>query len=119
MVFDFLSIRQQKINLEFNGLKFDGILKKNSIYVDLIGKVIGKVDIKCDYCLSDINQDVCLELNFKISNTLDNSDEQEIMYECIDNKVDIKLILESEISSYKSDYFLCKKCSDTEKDDNK
>ncbi len=110
MFFDFVSLRKQEIDKEINGIHINAVLIKKSSLVDFKATIKGDIALTCDRCLSDCEINKTLQCDFKISNR--SCEDDEVMYEFTDNKIDIDFIIESEINAIKSDYFICEKCND-------
>lgn len=115
MVFDFITLKNQEINKNVNGIEINATLTKKSSLVYFKGILKGDIDLTCDRCLNKNKVFKTIACDFKISNIVYNSDNaEEVMYEFVDNKIDIDFIIESEINVLKSDYFICDKCNDKE-----
>lgn len=117
MIIDFLSLKHKEVNKDFDDFTLKAILKKQSSLIDFKGEIKGKIDVPCDICSEYSKVDLYLNLDYKISNTHNNCEDgsyydysDNIMYEFIDNKIDIDFIVKSEINAFKSDYFTCSKC---------
>ena len=113
MTFDYLSLKRQEINKNFDGIELNATLKKNASLVDFIGFIKGDIARCCDRCLENHITNINIDYNFKISNTINNKND-DVMYEFTDNKIDIDFIIQSEINAIKSDYFICNTCKQEE-----
>jgi len=112
VVFDFISLKKQEINKKIRGIEVIASLNKVSSLVDFKATLKGDISLTCDRCLKESKINKTLTCDFKISNRFCENDE--VMYEFTDNKIDIDFIIESEINTIKSDYFTCANCIDNE-----
>jgi hypothetical protein len=105
-------------NIETENLKFFGEFSYfNKNLVKLSGKIIGDIPLECSRCLDveKVSQNIDLEmlLSDGLYKQADHSPELDII-EFEDGQIDFDYILNSEIESIQSDYFLCSKCKKTD-----
>lgn len=105
-------------NIETENLKFFGEFSYfNKNLVKLSGKIIGDIPLECSRCLEveTVNQNVDLEilLSDGLYKQEDHSPELDII-EFENGQIDFDYILNGEIESIQSDYFLCSKCKKTD-----
>ena len=112
MVFDFKSLKKQEIDKKIHGMQVNAYLVKESSFVVFKATLKGDISLTCDRCLGENEVNKTLECDFKISNRVCENDE--VMYEFTDDKIDIDFIIDSEINTVKSDYFICENCNDNE-----
>jgi DNA-directed RNA polymerase subunit M/transcription elongation factor TFIIS len=112
VVFDFISLKQQEIDKEINGIYIKALLVKDLSLVNFKATINSDISLACDRCLDNKDVPTSIKCNFKIANKP--CDEDEVMYEFIDNKINIDFIIESEINAIKSDYYICDKCKNNE-----
>lgn len=105
-------------NIETEDIKFFGEFSYfNKNLAKLNGKIIGDIPLECSRCLEveKVTQNVDLEilLSDGIYKQDDHSPELDII-EFENGQIDFDYILNSEIESIQSDYFLCSKCKKTD-----
>jgi len=101
---------------ELNSVKFCGTLDKiSSRLVNINSNIDGTVDVQC--CKCGLGFDVLFneDINFLVSDgayTLDDErDLDKIIIESNDHFINFEEILQSELESFRSDYYVCDSCS--------
>ncbi len=92
----------------------DGTFFKESnrlVHVDIV--MSGHIKVDCDICGDVFDLDIDEKQEFKVSDGLSEEEDLDII-ECQDHIVDFDEIVQSEISSIKSDYHYCSKCNTKE-----
>ncbi|QKF83094.1 hypothetical protein [Halarcobacter ebronensis] len=100
---------------EFSSVKIEGTFCKMSpSLVKIEAKLVGEIPIVCSRCGEEHTISLNDELNFLLSDGIykSNSDSDELVIEVEESLIDFDEILESEISSIQSDYYICQKCED-------
>lgn len=113
---EFYKVTPNPLQIKFNHnlVLIDGNLRKiNAKLVKLKAKIFGQIPhYICDRCgkeiILEINQDIELFISDGIFE--DNENELSDTIEIFDGLIDIEEILHSEIEAYKSDYFYCQDC---------
>lgn len=98
--------------VESNSVKIEGTFCKIShklIKIDAVLK--GTTDINCSRCGDLQSIEVDEKLDFLLSDGIyKNNEENELVIEIQDGLIDFDEIVESELNSIKSDYYICEKC---------
>ncbi len=102
--------RESNLKIVRDRVVFDGVFYKKSekiVVADI--KMSGSLPIECDRCgdLYDLRIDE--ELTLKISDGLLDIEDLDTI-ECFKSEINFDEIIDSEISSIKSDYHYCQKC---------
>ena len=100
--------------LTTDNIKFFGELKKslnNSNLVEINAMLSGTIECLCDRCASEFNLKLNEKLDLKVYNGIYKGDEEVFEVEDI---IDFKEILISEIELIKNDYRICNECKDIE-----
>jgi len=88
----------------------DGTFVKESnrlVRIDII--LSGKTTVDCDICGDIFDLEIDESISLKVSDGLSDEEDLDII-ECQNHMVDFDEIVQSEISSIKSDYYYCIKC---------
>jgi len=115
MKIEFKKVPQQKKELEvvFNSVKIEGTFCRISqTLIKIEAKLIGNIDIDCSRCgdVSPLNLNE--ELKIILSDGVFKGEEDEfVVIEIESGLIDFDEIIQSELSSIKSDYFICNKCA--------
>ncbi|ANE35287.1 hypothetical protein CIG11343_0197 [Campylobacter iguaniorum] len=111
--FDKLTFAGTEFEELFDELKFSGKLVKVDLKMAKCeAKIIGNLKHYCDRCGKNINLALDEEVSLFLSNGTYKDHENELSdtIEFYDGEIDIDEIFQSEIESYKSDYFYCDEC---------
>ena len=105
-------------NIETENIKFFGEFSYfNKNLAKLTGKILGDITHECSRCLALEKVHHEIELEVLLSDGAfrqeDHSPELDII-EFEDGQIDFDYILDSELESLKSEYFLCSQCEKTE-----
>jgi uncharacterized metal-binding protein YceD (DUF177 family) len=115
MKIGFVKVGSQPIDFEISkeNLTFSGTLIKFSrSLIELEAKITGELEMPCDICAEDFNNNINESVKFHISDGICNDDDSEYDIIEIDNSmIDLDEILGSEIELYKSNYFSCPECT--------
>jgi uncharacterized metal-binding protein YceD (DUF177 family) len=121
MQIEFKKVPQQLKDFfyELNSVKFLGTFRKISPkLVDIKSKFDGKVEVNCSKCNASFTISFYEEINFLVSDGIylsnDDRDLDKIIIEMNNGLIDFKDIFQSELESFKSDYYLCDNCSKDE-----
>lgn len=107
-----ITSNDMKFCLEKDAVKFEGHLRRvNQALVECKSKISGEISCLCSRCGEEMSEFMDSELNLILSdgyyknsaNTLD-------AIEFFGGEIDLDEIMNSEIESFKSDYFYCKNC---------
>ena len=98
-----------KFSINYEGLHFFGIFKKDRDQVKIDGTVEGAVDINCNRCGVEFSYNIDENLLLWVNDGCYKGDEIDII-ESHDHFVDFEKILIGEIESIKSDYHYCNRC---------
>lgn len=96
----------------FNSVKIEGIFCKISPSLVKVEAVLkGNTEIDCCRCGASEIVEVNEELKLLLSDGIYNGDEEEFLIIEVENSlIDFDEIIESELNSIKSDYYICKDC---------
>jgi len=97
---------------EFNSVKLEGTFCKiSSTLAKVQVTLAGNTAVECCRCGKDYAILVDEDLEFLLSDGVyKNIDSDELVFEVENNTVDFDQIIESELSSIKSDYHICNDC---------
>ncbi len=106
---------EKDFEVSLDELKFQGIFKRserNLIKID--GKIVGLLSVICDRCCEPYDKEIEESILLYAANgeyqAKSGENEDIDIIEFFDGFVDFDAILESEVESIKSDYYICKKC---------
>lgn len=116
MKIPFISLKSPyEFNINSGDVNFKGqLLKLKNGLVECQGQIFGNLESICDRC----GKEIILELNYQVKLNLsdgiyeDQENELSDTIEFLDGKIDLAYVLESEIESFKSDYFYCENCKE-------
>ena len=115
MKIEFRKVPQLSKELEIvhNSVKIEGTFCKISQSLVKIDAVLqGSTDIDCCRCGETEEIEVDEELHLLLSDGIYKNDESEyLVIEVEDSIIDFDEIIQSELNSIKSDYYLCDKCA--------
>jgi len=112
--FSKLPRNENEFEINSNSVKFLGTFSRISGTIARINsKIIGNCDVECCKCASIINKEINQEIVYTLSDgaiSLKDERENEIIIEVNNHIVDFDDILNSELESIKSDYYVCNDC---------
>ncbi|WP_321469892.1 hypothetical protein [Halarcobacter sp.] len=107
----------KEFTAEFNSVKIEGTFCKMSpSLVKIDGKLTGKTSITCARCGQDETVTLDEDINFILSDGIykSSSEEDDLIIEIEDSLINFDEIIESEISSIQSDYYICSECENSD-----
>ncbi len=118
MIIEFkkIGVEPKEFSLQEGLLSFVGEFKKDKSSASLViihGHINGKQIVSCDMCGVEFEKELCEEVFLRASNGIyerASEDDDEIVVEFFNQKIDFGYILESEVASIESDYHICKDC---------
>lgn len=120
MKIEFSKLPRNENEFEINSgsVRFLGTFSRISGTIARIhSKFIGKYEVECCKCASLISKDINQEIVYTLSDgaiSLKDERENEIIIEVTNHIVDFEDILNSELESIKSDYYICDNCDANE-----
>lgn len=93
------------------------LLRRDSVFVKLDGCFEGKVNLECDSCAEDYEEEIAQEVVLYVTDRVikrDQLSDDEMSYDIVefpDGVIDIDEVVTSEINSIKLDYHKCKNCN--------
>jgi uncharacterized metal-binding protein YceD (DUF177 family) len=109
--FDKVGNSPKPFNLTIRNINFEGtLLKKDYHKVLLDGTILGSLNLICDRCGIEYQENIDSRLNLTLSDRLVETEDDLDIIEFIDAIIDLDFILESEIASIENTYHTCKKC---------
>ena len=101
-----------------NSVKFLGTFSKiSNRLVKIDSEIIGNYEVECCKCGNEISKKIDEKINFTVSDGIFSSEdekENEIIIEIDNHIIDFEEILNSELESFKSDYYVCDNCDTNE-----
>lgn len=109
------------INISFASVDLKGTFCKiSAVLVKVEAKLSGEVELQCCRCAETTNSCVNEELDFIISDGIYKGREtDELIIEVENNTIDFDQIVQSEVASIQSEYYICEQCSQDDSDFNK
>ncbi|WP_321312475.1 hypothetical protein [Halarcobacter sp.] len=107
----------KEFSAEFNSVKIEGTFCKMSpSLVKIDGKLTGITSITCARCGQDETVTLDEDINFILSDGIykSSSEEDDLIIEIEDSLINFDEIIESEISSIQSDYYICSECENSD-----
>jgi len=106
---------KKEFSYESNSVKFCGTLGKiSSKLIDINSEFNGSVEVNCCKCGNNFNIPFQEKINFLASDGIYSSDDErdlnKIIIEIDNGFIDFEEILQSEIESFTSDYYICNNC---------
>ncbi len=104
---------KKEFKTSFNSVEIEGTFSRISAsLVDIDAKLKGSTIISCSRCGAECPIDLCEEEKFLISDGIYKDDQhKDLVIEVQDGVIDFDEIIESELESIRSDYYLCEECS--------
>ncbi|NOR55008.1 MAG: hypothetical protein GQ531_02250 [Sulfurovum sp.] len=117
IVFDKINSTGKPIDLSVDGVLLEGTLQKSGYHqVTLDATLSGDIDLTCDRCGKTYVYKTDSKLRLKLSDLVSEDKDDLDIIEFLDGKIDILHILQSEITSIKSDYTYCDDCDNDDED---
>jgi uncharacterized metal-binding protein YceD (DUF177 family) len=113
ILFKKITSTKYDFNLDIESLKVEGVYYRNKALVCIDALVSGETPNICFRCGENFTQIINTNLELKIcQNKYIKSQDNELLdiIEVFNDKICFNEIFISEINSFKSDYFACKKC---------
>ncbi|WP_304339697.1 hypothetical protein [Campylobacter ureolyticus] len=112
MKIDFLNQKISFVETSYNGVNLKGSLEKVSDKViNLNAHIFGEIPYICNRCGKDITLSLDENVDIILSNGVYNLQTLDNVIEFFDGKIDFDEVIQSEVESFKSDYFYCDECS--------
>ena len=103
-----------------DGVKVSGtFVKQDAKLVDISMTMIGSIPVICNRCAKEFGISINEEVELKVSDgvyTNTNEEEDDLIYETFDSKINFNEIIDSEIESIKMDYHFCSDCNGDDKE---
>ena len=113
--FDKINQTAKPIELSSQGILLDGTLQKSGYHrVTLDANISGNIELCCDRCGDMFEYIVDSKLTLKLSDLISEDKVDLDIIEFLDGKIDVLYILDSEITTLKSNYNYCTKCDNNE-----
>jgi len=117
IIFDKIGSTAKPIGVTSDGVSLEGTLQKSGYHqVTLEAVLSGDVELCCDRCGDTYNYKMDSKLRLKLSDLVSEDKDDLDIIEFLDGKIDILHILQSEITSLKSDYSYCDNCDNDNED---
>jgi len=117
IVFDKVGSTAKPFELEVQGVKLEGTLKKSGYHrVALDAEMNGCLELDCDRCGQSFDYTVATPLRLTLSDQVSEDKDDLDIIEFLDGVIDITYILESEINAMEVAYHYCDKCDNAEED---
>ncbi|OCL88056.1 hypothetical protein [Arcobacter porcinus] len=116
MKIEFKKVPQDKkeLNTSFDSVKIEGTFCRiSSTLVKIEAKLKGEITVDCSRCPNELKINLNEDLNLLISNGIFKGIEDDFLVIEVDEIIDFDSIIESEINSIKSDYYLCNSCENS------
>jgi hypothetical protein len=114
MKIEFKKIPQEKkeFNTSLNSVKIEGTFCRiSSSLVKIEASLIGNIEIDCSRCGALDTLVVNEELKLLLSDGIYKGDDEEFLVIEIENSlIDFDELIESELNSIRSEYYICKEC---------
>ena len=99
--------------INYDGISFKGNFKRDSKFVDVVGKIVGEVILPCDRCGTDVHVFFDEKVCVKVSDGYYEGEDLDII-ENHESHVDFDQIAQSEIEAFKAEYHYCETCKNIE-----
>ena len=117
IVFDKVGSTAKPFELEVQGVKLEGTLKKSGYHrVALDAEMNGYLELDCDRCGQSFDYTVVTPLKLTLSDQVSEDKDDLDIIEFLDGVIDITYILESEINAMEVAYHYCDKCDNSDED---
>ena len=117
IVYDKVGQTKKPFELSVSGVRLEGTLAKSGYHrIRLEGNLTGKVELICDRCGKEYQQDMNYPLTLTLSDeVIETKDDLDII-EFIDGVIDLEFIVQSEITSVQNSYHYCNECENDEEE---
>jgi len=106
---------EKEFEISLNSVKFLGTFSRiSNKLVKITSQIKGNLDVECCKCGNSISKDLDESLVFTVCDGILSTQEEkedEIIIEIDDHIIDFEEILQSELESIKSDYYICDNCT--------
>jgi uncharacterized metal-binding protein YceD (DUF177 family) len=111
IVFDKIGQTPKPFDLTVDSVNFKGTLVK-SVYhrVRLEGSLDGVIDLTCDRCGDEYQENISSPLSLTLSDEIIETEDDLDIIEFLDGVIDLDFIVQSEIASIQNSYHNCKNC---------
>ena len=112
-----IPLKDTEFEILSNSVKFLGNFSKlSSKLAKIDGCIDGNLEVQCCKCGEEFNISLNEDTNLIISDGIYSSkeDEESIVIEIDDHFVDFDFILQSELESIKSEYYICDSCQNSD-----
>jgi len=117
IVFDKISSTAKPFEVNSEGVKLEGTLKKSGYHqVTLDAHMSGSIELDCDRCGDTYSNDVDNTLKLRLSDIVSEDKDDLDIIEFLDGEIDLSYILQSEINTFKNAYNYCSKCANSDED---
>ncbi len=120
MKISFNKVARSPSKVEFSdkdGLHIGGTLLKEGVHkVHFVSTITGDISLTCDRCGKDYKDSLNLPLDLILTDQVQKVMEDLDTIELLDGIIDIGLLMESEIASYRSNYHYCQECRQSEEE---
>ena len=117
IIFDKIGSTAKPIGVTSDSVSLEGTLQKSGYHqVTLEAILSGDVELFCDRCGDAYDYKMDSKLRLKLSDLVSEDKDDLDIIEFLDGKIDILHILQSEITSLKSDYSYCDNCDNDNED---
>ncbi len=117
IVYDKVGQTKKPFELSVSGVCLKGTLAKSGYHrLRLEGNLEGKIELFCDRCGKEYQQNMNYPLHLTLSDeVIETKDDLDII-EFIDGVIDLEFILQSEITSIQNSYHYCDECENDEEE---
>jgi len=107
-----IPLNSSEFEIDSNSVKFLGTFCKiSSKLAKIEGDIKGKLDVDCCKCGQSFNISLDETIKFLVSDGVYSSeDEENIVIEVENHTLDFNEVLQSELESLKSEYYICDTC---------
>lgn len=111
-----INFTKKDFSLICNSVKFEGTFCRMSSDLIKVESIFqGNLELTCDRCAQTEEIYLDEKLDFLLSDGPYTKDSSEMIMETKDGIIDFNEIVDSEISSIRSDYFICSECEKNRK----
>ena len=105
---------EKEFSTSLDSVNIEGTFCKiSSLLIKVDAKLTGETTVNCCRCGEEERVSLDEKLDFLLSDGLykDDQHNEELVIEVENNTIDFDEIIESEVSSIRSDYYICQECS--------
>ncbi|HHB94758.1 MAG TPA: hypothetical protein ENK88_06405 [Campylobacterales bacterium] len=111
IVFDKIGQTPKPFDLTVDSVNFKGTLVKSAYHrVRLEGSLDGVIDLTCDRCGDEYQENISSPLSLTLSDEIIETEDDLDIIEFLDGVIDLDFIVQSEIASIQNSYHNCKNC---------